>query len=621
MTLTIIDPTSEEIRHLSMVQVKFSGVHIGGGIYLTADHFPAPGGSSNAVPQRGLDGAQASHPTTEYDFTMPADTSLWPDYLQDDDDPETADPVMIGYDMAMHVDERTGGDRYDGPAAPMLIMADQSDLLGASSSITGYPGTPPDGGASRSVPYETTGTILDYEEENVNDDIGRYWVIDGASVVGGMSGSGTWTGYTTPDGDIGDYLIGTVSSLYTSSDTISAGYGALSPDISSQYHDLAAAIEGLTGDDARSADDFARNVLMTGQSPGTAFNDMNGSFFHEDIWGNFNDNIMSGLGGDDRLYGMEGHDLLLGGEGDDTLEGGGGDDSLTGGAGSDLFRGFSATGTDYIADFDPNADIVDLSEYFATIDEVRAAAVPQPDGSLLIDLSQGTLPAALSGFVRLEATSLSSLTAANTMVLCFAAETPIMTVRGYRRAGDLAAGDLVISADHGPVPLVWVGRQRISEAQAAANPGQQAITIPADALGPGLPHRQIRLSPQHRVLTRGPVVQRMVGAPEVFIRAVDLLALPGINRAPESVEWIHLLCDAHEILDAAGLPAESLFPGPMARATVLGSAASAGLIGLLDLPEAEDTCRPVLSGARARQLVARQLKNRRPLVENPGIEV
>lgn len=55
----------------------------------------------------------------------------------------------------------------------------------------------------------------------------------------------------------------------------------------------------------------------------------------DDLWGNVEDNIISGLVGDDNIYGEAGDDTLTGGEGVDYLNGGAGNDSLDGGIGDD----------------------------------------------------------------------------------------------------------------------------------------------------------------------------------------------------------------------------------------------------------------------------------------------
>jgi hypothetical protein len=49
-------------------------------------------------------------------------------------------------------------------------------------------------------------------------------------------------------------------------------------------------------------------------------------------------------------------------------------------------------------------------------------------------------------------------------------------------------------------------------------------------LGPGVPARPLHVSPQHRILLRNRVAQRMFGAAEVLVAAKALLDLPGVTQ-------------------------------------------------------------------------------------------
>ncbi|MGH8624470.1 MAG: calcium-binding protein [Gammaproteobacteria bacterium] len=57
------------------------------------------------------------------------------------------------------------------------------------------------------------------------------------------------------------------------------------------------------------------------------------------LFGDGEDNVLSGLGGDDTLYGQDGNDTLMGGADNDTLHGGTGTDTLDGGSGIDTMDG------------------------------------------------------------------------------------------------------------------------------------------------------------------------------------------------------------------------------------------------------------------------------------------
>lgn len=78
----------------------------------------------------------------------------------------------------------------------------------------------------------------------------------------------------------------------------------------------------------------------------TAFENVLGTVWNDDIEGNGADNWLVGDVGDDVLSGRGGDDILEGGNGDDTLEGGNGDDDLSGDAGADWLAG--QAGADFL---------------------------------------------------------------------------------------------------------------------------------------------------------------------------------------------------------------------------------------------------------------------------------
>lgn len=89
--------------------------------------------------------------------------------------------------------------------------------------------------------------------------------------------------------------------------------------------------------------------------------------------GNDLSNRITGNAQHNWLSGAAGADTLSGGGGDDRLAGGAGRDRLAGGAGADSFiwsshaESRSGTGRDVIEDFDPGADVIDLSAVDASV--------------------------------------------------------------------------------------------------------------------------------------------------------------------------------------------------------------------------------------------------------------
>ncbi|MGK7891770.1 MAG: alkaline phosphatase D family protein, partial [Leptolyngbyaceae cyanobacterium] len=82
--------------------------------------------------------------------------------------------------------------------------------------------------------------------------------------------------------------------------------------------------------------------------------------------GNAGNDLLKGGSGDDRLRGQDGRDRLVGQGGDDILIGGEGNDTLIGGRGTDVFVYESVDdGRDRILNFNPNDDLINLSQIFA----------------------------------------------------------------------------------------------------------------------------------------------------------------------------------------------------------------------------------------------------------------
>ena len=303
----------------------------------------------------------------------------------------------------------------------------------------------------------------------------------------------------------------------------------------------------------------------------------------DDLGGDSGDDNVFGGSGDDFVQGMEGADTLEGGAGADTLDGGAGNDSLTGGDGFDFF--VLSSGDDTIADFgtatggvlndgDPtNNDFIDLSAYYDNIWEARADFAD--DGILnqsnatdtkgrAVDYGDNT---AMSGGTTFQGVASSSaFTQDNTNLVCFAAGTRIATPGGARPVDALTPGDLITTLDRGARPVRWVGRRTVSVAEQLAAPRLRPVRIRADALGPGLPTRDLVVSPQHRVLARGPIVARMFGAPEILLPAKALLGAPGVEREPprRDIAYVHICLDGHQVIWAEDALTETFYPGPQA---------------------------------------------------------
>ncbi len=145
---------------------------------------------------------------------------------------------------------------------------------------------------------------------------------------------------------------------------------------------------------------------------------------------------------------------------------------------------------------------------------------------------------------------------------CFGRGTLIDTPDGPRTVESLQVGDLVLTQDGGPQPVIWVDHQAMFRPSEERWP----VRIARGALGAGLPYRDLIVSPQHAMLLRDPLMDLHFGSPEVFARAGHLVGQPGIDRVQlPLVEYFHVMVDGHDIIRAEGAATETFYPGPASR--------------------------------------------------------
>ncbi|WP_298862940.1 Hint domain-containing protein [uncultured Sulfitobacter sp.] len=194
--------------------------------------------------------------------------------------------------------------------------------------------------------------------------------------------------------------------------------------------------------------------------------------------------------------------------------------------------------------------------------------------------------------------------------VCFCADTKITTPIGQKMIQTLKAGDMVMTLQNGAQRIEWIG---VSQFNLRAQ--QVPIRFEAGALGAGRPSHPLRLSPQHRVLLHSPIARRMFGKAEVFVSAKHLLGLDGISSDTNcrGVQYWHILCCDHTVLLANNLPTESLFPGPVARASLPLVAMERVARILKSRPQAFDApCHISPEAKQQRKLIARHVKNAKP---------
>ena len=144
---------------------------------------------------------------------------------------------------------------------------------------------------------------------------------------------------------------------------------------------------------------------------------------------------------------------------------------------------------------------------------------------------------------------------------CFVAGSLVDTDHGPKRVEDVAVGDFILTRDNGYQQVRWTGRHAQTVASLAARPDLAAIIIREGALGAGLPVRDMRVSPWHRLLICGQRAELLFGEYEVLVPALHLVGQPAIERDSVPQTYIHLMFDEHQIVRADGAWSESFQPG------------------------------------------------------------
>jgi hypothetical protein len=130
---------------------------------------------------------------------------------------------------------------------------------------------------------------------------------------------------------------------------------------------------------------------------------------------------------------------------------------------------------------------------------------------------------------------------------CYAKGTRLLSLRGEIAIESLRVDDALAVASGGFRPVVWLGRRRLDLRRHPRPQEVRPVRVAAHAFGEGIPRRDLRLSPGHNIAVDG--VLMPISA---LVNGVSV-----VQETPETVEYWHIELDAHDIVLAEGLPAES----------------------------------------------------------------
>ncbi len=155
-------------------------------------------------------------------------------------------------------------------------------------------------------------------------------------------------------------------------------------------------------------------------------------------------------------------------------------------------------------------------------------------------------------------------------VICFTPGTSILTPDGPRLIESLQPGHLIQTKDNGPQEILWRGSRKMTGARLYAMPHLRPIRFRAGALGHGRPEDDLWVSPQHRMLLKGPAASVLFNADEVLVAAENLVndSTIMVDSSVREVTYIHLLLDRHNVIFANGMETESFHPSNTALETI-----------------------------------------------------
>ena len=136
---------------------------------------------------------------------------------------------------------------------------------------------------------------------------------------------------------------------------------------------------------------------------------------------------------------------------------------------------------------------------------------------------------------------------ATSSIACYVRGTRILTTRGEVAVEALEVGDVGVTASGGLRPIRWLGWRALSPARHPAPEKVWPVRVARGAFGDNAPRRDLWLSPDHAVAVDGvliPVARLVNGRSVAQVRT-------------RNVEYWHVELDAHDVILAEGLAAES----------------------------------------------------------------
>lgn len=216
----------------------------------------------------------------------------------------------------------------------------------------------------------------------------------------------------------------------------------------------------------------------------------------------------------------------------DDVIGGSGNDTFVANADNDVIEGGSGSNTVIFAG--------DRAGYTIT-----------QSGGALVVADSNTAQNGTDTLTNVATLQFADGTVESSSIPCFAAGTLVRAARGLVPVEALRAGDRVATLADPSTPwraVRWVGWRRLRVAMLPDPEAAWPVLVRAGALAPGRPTRDLRISPEHALLWDGALIPA-----RLLVNGRTILR----DRARSHITYYHVELDAHDVLLAEGVAAES----------------------------------------------------------------
>lgn len=191
-----------------------------------------------------------------------------------------------------------------------------------------------------------------------------------------------------------------------------------------------------------------------------------------------------------------------------------------------------------------------------------------------------------------------------TDVAFFTPGTVILTPSGERPVEQLAVGDQVLTRDHGVQTIRWAGQRTLDYGNLHSNGHLRPVLLRQASIAPGLPERDMMLSPNHRVVIEAVRTALFFAGDKALVAAKHIVNSKSIRQVDVlGVTYVHFMCDRHETVMANGVWVECFHTSDPSLGAV-GNAQRSEIFELF--PELRETQSPAATARakdRARAIV------------------